>query len=244
MEYYGNQHASAGSGGGDGRGSRDPGAGGAGPGIGTSVGVQDRGPTSHSLEVLGMPRLGGRTVASTSATSYSPSGIGPERSAEAASPSGGGATARIVTGDSLPGGMSGGVEAEDDDTAVYVDHTYTDYASIAPAKILADYTEPTNTGGISQPFPQRLHALLSTPSLYDPSVVGWQEHGRCFMIRKPKEFANTTMATHFKHGQFTSFQRQLNLYGFKRITTGRDKGAYYHGEFRSEIGKQAILCCL
>ena len=117
------------------------------------------------------------------------------------------------------------------DEPYIIDHNYVDYAAIPPSIVLKDYTEPTNTGGISQPFPQRLHALLSNPALYDSSVIGWQEHGRCFVIRQPKEFAATTMVTHFKHRQFTSFQRQLNLYGFKRLTRGPDKGAYYHGEF-------------
>jgi len=32
-------------------------------------------------------------------------------------------------------------------------------------------------------------------------------------------------------GKYQSFQRQLNIYGFKRLTTGRDKGSYYHDCF-------------
>lgn len=32
----------------------------------------------------------------------------------------------------------------------------------------------------------------------------------------------------FKQSKFTSFQRQLNLYGFQRVTSGRDRQAYYH----------------
>jgi len=174
---------------------------------------------------------------------------GPRGSTIAGQSSGGGgggkgpSGVRIVTLDGdlvhsshdVPAEGMGGVgtprTTQEKETVTYVDHTYTDYAPIPPADILAGYSEPTNTGGISQPFPQRLHALLSTPSLYDPSVIGWQEHGRCFMIRDPKRFAKTTMVTHFKHRQFTSFQRQLNLYGFKRITVGRDKGAYYNELF-------------
>ena len=30
--------------------------------------------------------------------------------------------------------------------------------------------------------------------------------------------------------QYASFQRQLNLYGFSRLSHGKDKGAYYHSE--------------
>lgn len=33
------------------------------------------------------------------------------------------------------------------------------------------------------------------------------------------------------HSKLASFQRQLSLYGFLRLTCGRDKGAYYHERF-------------
>ena len=39
------------------------------------------------------------------------------------------------------------------------------------------------------------------------------------------------MAKYFKQTKFASFQRQLNLYGFSRITTSLDRGGYYHEMF-------------
>ena len=62
-------------------------------------------------------------------------------------------------------------------------------------------------------------------------IVSWCPHGRAFIVRKPKQFASKTMRKYFKHTKFTSFQRQLNLYGFRRITKGTDGGAYYHELF-------------
>jgi HSF-type DNA-binding len=35
----------------------------------------------------------------------------------------------------------------------------------------------------------------------------------------------------FRHSQYSSFQRQLNIYGFTRILQGIDKNAYYHEHF-------------
>jgi hypothetical protein len=55
---------------------------------------------------------------------------------------------------------------------------------------------------------------------------------------------NILFATRFFHQtKLTSFQRQLNLYGFIRLTAGRDRGGYYHELFlqgRPDLAKQIV----
>jgi hypothetical protein len=84
----------------------------------------------------------------------------------------------------------------------------------------------------TQTFPMKLLAVLEQIELDGLSdVIGWQPHGRCFCIHKNKEFVEYVMPTYFRQGKLTSFQRQLNLYGFARLTRGKDAGAYYHELF-------------
>ena len=66
-----------------------------------------------------------------------------------------------------------------------------------------------------------------------------QPHGRCFVVHKPKEFVVEVMPTYFHQSKLTSFQRQLNLYGFTRITRGPDRGGYYHELF---LRHKMFLC--
>lgn len=78
-------------------------------------------------------------------------------------------------------------------------------------------------GGVTTPFPIRLHQLLDRLEADGHSdVISWQPHGRCFVVRKPKEFKEL-LPTYFKLSKMSSFQRQLNLYGFQRLTRGQDK---------------------
>ena len=78
----------------------------------------------------------------------------------------------------------------------------------------------------------KLHSLLERVEGDGLShIISWQPHGRCFIIHKPKEFADVILPTYLRQGKLTSFQRQLNLYGFARLTRGRDAGAYYHELF-------------
>lgn len=111
-----------------------------------------------------------------------------------------------------------------------VNHEYCDYGKIPDEVALKNAVERKNTGGVITTFPEKLHQLLSSGAV-EPDVIGWAPHGRCFLVRKPKEFATTVMPRNFKHTKLTSFQRQLNLYGFKRITKGKDRGAYYNELF-------------
>lgn len=91
-------------------------------------------------------------------------------------------------------------------------------------------------GGVATPFPVKLHQLLEEDKY--PEIISWQPHGRCFILRKPQEFLLTVMTKYFKQTKLTSFQRQLNLYAFRRISSGPDKGAYYHELFLR--GKSAL----
>ena len=48
---------------------------------------------------------------------------------------------------------------------------------------------------------------------------------------------------YFRQSKLTSFQRQVNLYGFRRLTTGTDRGGYYHEMFlpgRADLHKKLV----
>lgn len=84
-------------------------------------------------------------------------------------------------------------------------------------------------GGVTIPFPVKLHIMLQQIEEDGLAhVVSWQPHGRCFVVHEPKQFVKQVMPHYFKQTKIASFQRQLNLYGFSRLTGGLDKGGYYH----------------
>ena len=87
-------------------------------------------------------------------------------------------------------------------------------------------------GGVQHPFPTKLHQVLEDMEKNGhENIMGWMPHGRSFMVKDPKEFVKDYMPTYFNQHKLASFQRQLNLYGFKRLTgEGPDRGSYYHGK--------------
>jgi hypothetical protein len=92
-------------------------------------------------------------------------------------------------------------------------------------------------GGPPLTFPRKIMDMLRTE---DPNVVGWVPSGTSFVIRDADTFVQQILPKYFRHGRMTSFQRQLNLYGFKRICNkGPEAGAYYHDLF---LRDQPDLC--
>eukprot|EP00588_Corethron_pennatum_P019040 CAMPEP_0194306848 /NCGR_PEP_ID=MMETSP0171-20130528/3833_1 /TAXON_ID=218684 /ORGANISM="Corethron pennatum, Strain L29A3" /LENGTH=700 /DNA_ID=CAMNT_0039058703 /DNA_START=30 /DNA_END=2129 /DNA_ORIENTATION=- len=87
----------------------------------------------------------------------------------------------------------------------------------------------SDSSWVQSAFPEKLHHMLMLNK--DPDIISFARHGRCFILHQPKVFGSEVMPRYFKHTKLTSFQRQLNLYGFKRITYGPDSGAYYHELF-------------
>ena len=66
-----------------------------------------------------------------------------------------------------------------------------------------------NRGGVTEPFPEKLHRMLEQTERDGLSdVVSFFSHGRAFAIHKPKRFQTEIMPIYFKQTRLTSFQRQ------------------------------------
>lgn len=93
-------------------------------------------------------------------------------------------------------------------------------------------------------FPDKLHILLEDAEREGfADVVSWLPHRRAFRVHNKARFLSDVMPRHFKgKGVWSSFRRQLNLYGFARTKKGIDAGSYYHELFLQ--GRKELSQCV
>ncbi|KAF4316124.1 hypothetical protein JM18_008722 [Phytophthora kernoviae] len=66
--------------------------------------------------------------------------------------------------------------------------------------------------------PKFLRFLFQILEVEDEDVISWSHQGTAFQIRQPDELADKILPKYFKHNKVSSFQRQLNYFGFKKWT--------------------------
>ena len=64
-----------------------------------------------------------------------------------------------------------------------------------------------------------------------PDIICWHLNNKAFRILDHTRFEREIIPKYFRHTQMSSVQRQLNLYGFKCVPRGEDKGVFYHTDF-------------
>lgn len=105
---------------------------------------------------------------------------------------------------------------------------YTDYSRVP----IEDLCKAFIFAGVSvkePPFPVKLHRILNNPEFHD--IVSWLPHGRSWRVLKPMAFEAKVIPLHFRHCRYSSFMRQVNGWGFRRVFEGPDLNSYYHELF-------------
>ena len=69
------------------------------------------------------------------------------------------------------------------------------------------------------PFVQKLSSFLDSGNT---DLIRWSDDGRSFIVLDEDEFARTLIPELFKHNNYASFVRQLNMYGFHKTVNITD----------------------
>lgn len=128
--------------------------------------------------------------------------------------------------------VSAGASKEDSSAKAAKDTSDQDTIPSAPYRDYSQEASPrvTDSGKFKmQTFPMKLHEILSRPEF--EHAITWLPHGRAWRISSHKEFEEKVIPLYFRHGRYSSFARQVNGWGFKRIVMGTDYNAYYNEKF-------------
>ncbi|CDW71178.1 hsf-type dna-binding domain containing protein [Stylonychia lemnae] len=79
-------------------------------------------------------------------------------------------------------------------------------------------------------FLLKTYDIVNDP-IYD-NIICWNETEDGFIVKQPNEFAEKILPKFFKHNNFSSFVRQLNMYDFHKTRNNSNEHCFSHNLFK------------
>ncbi|KAL7267100.1 Heat shock transcription factor [Rhizina undulata] len=117
-------------------------------------------------------------------------------------------------------GMMGGAQQNDGLESLMLDR-----------ELQSKIAEVRKTRSSIPPFVQKLSSFVNDPKT--DNLIRWSPSGNSFLVLDEDEFSKTLIPDLFKHNNYASFVRQLNMYGFHKVV-GLADGSLKTSEQRSK----------
>jgi len=79
-------------------------------------------------------------------------------------------------------------------------------------------------------FLVKTYDILDNPAHFD--IISWNKEGNAFIVKNVNEFSEKILPKYFKHNNFSSFVRQLNMYDFHKSKQDTKENEFSHKLFR------------
>jgi hypothetical protein len=101
--------------------------------------------------------------------------------------------------------------------------------------------ESIRTTSKREQFPETLFRMVNTCSETEPHIIKWVPDGSAFQV-KDISLIPAVLHRYFRHSNYVSFNRMLQLYGFNRHTTGRQLvDEFHHPYFTRSSSRDSLV---